>query len=57
MKEFTVCSPKTYISKVAQLVNENSCEELIVATRISLHKAGEKKSEVVSMVHSQLGLK
>ena len=53
-KAFAESSPKTQINKVTQLVNETPCEELPVATRISLHKAGKiSASEMVSTVHSE----
>lgn len=52
-KEFTECTFKNQVHKVAPLVNKNSCDELVVATRVSLYKAGKRNaSEVVSLMNS-----
>ena len=52
-KEFTEYSPKTQINKVSQLVNETPYEELVVTSRVILHKERKRNaSEVVSIVHS-----
>ena len=49
-KEFAKCFPKTQINEVSQFVNETPCEKLVVATSVSIHKAGKRRASEV--VHS-----
>lgn len=53
VKNFAECSSKTKVKKVSQLVSKSSCDELVVAARVSLQKAGKRSaSKVVSLLES-----
>lgn len=50
-KEIAACHAKRQCTKVSELVEGNTCNELMIATRVSLYKAGKRSaSQVVSMV-------
>lgn len=52
-KEFEECTPKYQMQKVSPLVNATTSQELMVATRVSLFKAGKRSaSEMVSLIDS-----
>jgi len=49
-KNFADCSAKRQVTKVSELVNGKTCNELMTATRVSLCKAGKRSaSQIVSM--------
>lgn len=53
-KPFSECTRKTQIKKIASIANETPNEELMVATSVSLYKAGKRSaSQVVSKLCSE----
>lgn len=46
-KPFTECSGKTQLGKVANIIEQTSCDKLVLATTSSLYKAGKRSASAL----------